>query len=86
MNDLIEVFDAYMSDAINELSAIASHFEDAKEAILKGQIEWAEEVLVDAVSEHMMGLQRAVGKLEYCALDGLIEEVDAALEEKYGNK
>jgi hypothetical protein len=84
MNDFIELFDSYMNDAINELSSIAAHFEDVKEAILKGNIEWAEEVLVDAIGEHMMGLQRSIGKLDYCALDGLIEQVDAALEEKHG--
>lgn len=83
MNDFIELFDNYMNDAINELSSIAAHFESVKEAVLKGNIEWAEEVLVDAVGEHMMGLQRSIGKLDYCALDGLIEKVDAALEEKH---
>lgn len=83
MDELIEQFDKYMLSAFDDLAAISRHFEEAKESLSEGNIEWSEELFRDAIGDHMCSLEDSVGSLQYRALNLLLEEIDNQLKEKH---
>jgi len=83
MNDVIEAVDNSITEIISDVSAISGYFNEAVESIKTDNPEWAEELLSDAVNEHLWSLQDSVGRMMHSTLPSLIEKVDARLAKKY---
>ena len=83
ISELAQLFKKSVRGAELDLQEIYDFFEGAEEALKNDNIELAEEILVEYVSDHMFSLESFVGSMHYRLLDQIIEIVDKQLEKKY---